>query len=442
MPEEGSSRRLEDFSRAGVKKISTVAASGPISRVTPVGHSHWFSFFIGLFGFIFIPLMGRVSISEVLALVALLFIVTSAIRIGADFWRLILAMTVLVVGILLSTVAHADQGAAAISAVANYGLVFVMMTVLVFHLSLSGGASWPYLVVGASVGQLIGNLINPTRTAEIDPWKFGIGWSVTLAFMLLIRKLDGSQSLRILVLPAIGSLAALHFAMNSRSLSVVVLICGVLVFRSRRNLGSGKEGVRRSGWLLAFIALGIYLASLLYEFLAAAGTFGLNAASKYQDQQGDFGVLFGARKELVVLALAWARSPVLGWGPSARVSTEVLNSAQEWFISGHYYLNFSDARRLFGVEELPLHSVLLGGLVQCGVFFIPLGLIILWIVQRSLRVVVSTGDYVGLFIVLSGVVHLFTSPLGDTTRLPIAMALALGAKLFIAPSSTRRESSS
>lgn len=401
-------------------------ALGANPKIDPK-RSNFFSFTLGFLAFIFLPLAGRVSIAELLALLAGLGILSFHGPLPPPIRRLAACFALLAAGMTITTVAHDDSISSAVSASANYFFVIIMVTVLSFHLKQTDGSSWPFLVFGAAMGQLLGYLLNPTRSAVIDPWKFGIGWTVTLCVLLIVQVIERRRGLRMWALPLILGLSSVHFTMNSRSLAIIVLICGVLVlYRRRRSQSSTAEPVKGVGKMLILIGFAIYAASVLYETLASAGHFGPRMQSKFFDQQGDYGLLFGARKELVVLAIAWLRSPVLGWGPSAHVPQEVLASAQEWFTAGRYFMSFSDTRRLFGVESLPLHSIFLGGLIQAGIFFIPLGLCMLWIAFRALRHVTEDGNFVGLFIVLSGVVHLFMSPLGDITRLPVAMALSLG----------------
>lgn len=412
------------------QKIEAVRDSA--GKKALVSQCNWTSFILGACGFTFVPLMGRVSLAELLALIAVLpFLIAKKPLAIAALSRMVPGLAFLGTGLVIATIAHEDQVFAAAAAMSNFALVVVLTLVIAAHISVSDGKSWHFLILGAAIGQILGNIVSPTLSFKVDPWKFGIGWSVTLIVLVALRRLEDVGKLRFVQIPAICALAGVHFMMNSRALAVIVLVCAVIVFGSKKRHPDAKGKSRRPGWLPAALIVAIFVASVVYETLAASGRFGSSAADKLEDQSGDWGVLFGARKELVVLAFAWVNSPVIGWGPTAHVPADVLSTAQSWFVNAHYHLSFSDTRRLFGVDELPLHSVLLGGLVQVGMFFVPIGILLITLMWRAFMKVVSAADYLGLFVVLFGAVHLFTSPLGDTTRLQLAMALALGTKLLI-----------
>ena len=126
------------------------------------------------------------------------------------------------------------------------------------------------------------------------------------------------------------------------------------------------------------------------------------------------------------MAAAWIKSPIFGWGPTAAVDNEHLGEVYNWYITNGYTINHADFNRLFNVDSLPLHSITLGLLVQAGLFALPLIALLLQSWVRALSFGITSKNLLVTFIALSGGVHLLMSPLGDTTRFPVALALAIG----------------
>ncbi|MFC5931854.1 hypothetical protein [Cryobacterium melibiosiphilum] len=375
---------------------------------------------IGLGSSIFVDVGGRVSVSEIVCLVW--FIISFAQR---DYWPESVrnfsgAAGILIVGLGLATLHASGPARSFLLAAANYTFLLILVLVLARILGRRPGLGLlSPLLVGAALSQIAGYILTPSVSALIDPWKFGLGWAVTILVMLAAQRLRG-KAFGFFTAPALLlALAMVHLLLGSRSAAVIVLLCAMLLFK--------RQGASRGAMLgvVSLLIAGLAIASFGYEYLAVNGLLGEASAGKLSDQSGDFGLLFGARKELVLLFASWVASPVFGWGPDAVVPDGVRSGAYAWFIDQGYVINFADYDRLFLSAEVPLHSVVLGSLVQAGVFAIIFGFIAIRLSAISIRFSIRTQSYPALFICLTGVIHLLTSPLGDSTRFPVALTLAI-----------------
>lgn len=392
------------------------------------------SFVLGLSAFIFVPVGGRLSIAELL----IVFIFVTTFSHGSYYSKmvrwLILSLVVLVLGLVLSGVAFGVEHEKFIQVIANYSVLVLSVVVLAAKIRASLGACIPYLFSGAAIGQLVGFVVSPTIAAQIDPWKFSVGWAVTVLVLLGVRRLDQMPSGTALIVLVVAFLVAANFVAGSRSTAILVAVCGFFFFRSR--LPSMSRNNLR---IVFFGVVGFITATLLYQYTASVGVWGAEVQEKLRAQSGSFGILFGARKELMLLINSWLASPVIGWGPAAAVPIDVRSSTYTWYASNGYEMNYSDLLRLFGVEAVPLHSVIFGSLVQAGIFALGFCVVLTFGIYLAVRNGFREHDMATLFIALSGGVHIVTSPLGDSTRFPVALCLAIGLGLSAAsPPKTRQ----
>jgi hypothetical protein len=269
-------------------------------------------------------------------------------------------------------------------------------------------------------------------SAQIDPWKFSVGWAVTVIVLLAIRRFRQIRAGAVIAFLAVVFLTGANFMAGSRSTAILVAVCGFFYFRNKIS-GSTHSNLR----LVVLGVIGFLLATVLYEYTASIGLWGEDVKEKLRVQTGSFGILFGARKELVLLLNSWLASPLLGWGPAAAVPIDVRASTYNWYAANGYEVGYSDFLRLFGVEAVPLHSIMLGSLVQSGIFALGFCAVLAFGTYAAVRNGLRAHDMTTLFIALSGGVHIFTSPLGDSTRFPVALCLAIGFGLLKDPPKDR-----
>jgi hypothetical protein len=377
------------------------------------------AFGIGVTAYTFLSAGGRISFAEIVCVLALALTFARTNYFPPQIAKMAVPIVVIVAGLLLSVEVSETLGAAV-----NYSVVFLLFCVLagLIYRSRDYRILTP-LILGAAIGQIAGLVLSPTASALIDPWKFGLGSAVNLSVLLILTLAVRRGTPRPVALAFVAALALLNVALGSRSAATLVALAGVLVLI--------RPGLSRRKYFGVFVAVvglvGLLFATLAYESLAGSGALGDAAGQKLVDQSGDYGLLFGARKELVVLFVSWAASPLFGWGATATVDPGVRDTALSWFINNGYALSPSDFDRLFATDSVPLHSIALGALVQAGLFALPLIVVLVALLAGSIRGAIATGSYAMVFIALSGTTHLLTSPLGDTTRFPLAIALAFGA---------------
>jgi hypothetical protein len=383
------------------------------------------SFFIGLTGFVFVQAGGRISIGEVISALVGVIVFFSAKRRPPRFAGAMAgALVVAAVGLAISGSLNSEPVAETGAAMANYAVLTLTAIALGALLIASRGNSLIPLLVGAAFGQLIGIVVTPTESALIDPWKFGVGWAVNILVLVatwhLYRKIERAAPAFVLVLV----LAAFNVYQGSRSAGVLVALVAILFALNSRRDRSQRPGLVKLGIVLS---VSLFIASLAYEGAAEGGYIGEDAARKLADQSGDYGLLFGARKELIFLVSAYLRSPIFGWGASARVPADQRSAAYDLLANGGYTISYGDYTRLMLAEQLPLHSIALGALVQIGLFALPAIVLFAALCAFAIKAVMTMRlGYAPLLVTLAGCVHLFTSPLGDTTRIQLAIALAIG----------------
>jgi hypothetical protein len=380
-------------------------------------------FAIGLTAYTFLSLGGRISIAEIICVVALALTFARSAYFPAQIGKIALPVVVIIAGLVTSGAVHAVQASETLGAAVNYAFVFLLICVVAGLLFRSRDYRiLTPLVFGAAIGQVAGLVLSPTASALIDPWKFGLGSAVNLSVLMALTLAVRRGMPKPAALTLVTALALLNIALGSRSAAALVALSGVLVL-----IRPGLSKRKYFGVFVAVVALvGLLLATLAYESLAGSGALGDAAGQKLLDQSGDYGLLFGARKELVVLFVSWTASPIFGWGASATVDPGVRDAALSWFINNGYALSPSDFDRLFATASVPLHSVALGALVQAGIFAIPIIVVLFGMLAGAIRGGIAIGSFAMMFVALSGATHFLTSPLGDTTRFPLAIAVAFG----------------
>lgn len=380
-------------------------------------------FIMGSLSSIFVNIGGRISLLEAILCAYLVVRLVDKSIIFGVVTKLGICLLLILVGFLLANMAH-DRGLGGVpKEMINYAVLLGSAAALAQFLSHSGSDKILALVLGTALGEVFGIAFSPTAEVLIDPWKFGLGYAFTVVILFLVYRIVRYRLGRWGAFLAVFGLAGVHLYMGSRSIAGIVLLSGLLVL-----VIGGKRPASRAllfkVFLFTLVALAIIF--VLYGHVASSGLLGPESTLKWESQAGDYGILLGARKELLLLIVAWLASPIYGWGPAALVDSEVLSGLYRWYVNHGYSISQSDFEWLFQSDALPLHSVVLGLLAQAGLFGIPLLLFVGRLWARSLQYSLGHLNVLLVFMTLNGGVHLLTSPLGDTTRFPIAFALAVG----------------
>lgn len=380
-------------------------------------------FILGLGGSVFLHPSARVSLLEIGILIVFGI---GLINYGVAFRGLksySITGLLLIFGMVLSLSIHGGTTNYLVDPLANYAMLCILVLGLASFLQKNFRVRLTSVLLGAGVGQFVGMIISPTDEIIIDPWKFGLGYGFSIIALVGLGRLFQRGMPLWMVSVAVLFLACIHLWQGTRSLAGATALVGVLLFV--RNFRKTSHRFRLG--MFALIGLSTTAFALeVYGQLASSGALGLEAEGKWHDQTGELGIIPGARKEILLLLVAWLNSPFWGWGPRASVDDEVISTLYRWYISHGYEISARDYSRLFQVESIPLHSVMLGMLVQAGVFATPLVVVLTRHLLRALAHSLTYAHPASIFVVLTAMMHFVVSPLGDITRFPIALAVALG----------------
>ena len=390
---------------------------------------------VGVSAYVFLPIVGRLSVLEVASVVLLPLSLRRTwherlVRRLVWTGSLVLAVDI-VVG-----VSNGSPIGALLKSVANYGILVSLAVLLVYALNGLILQRLTPLILGAATANALVAVISPSIDQQVSLWKFGLGFSATIILFAVVDS-RWFASRRVPLVIATGALVTTDFVLGSRSLGLLTALAAVAAFGAPRKLGTkrpdkGADG--RDAWTLARVSVVLALAgyglSLLYEATARAGVFGTQASAKIIAQSGDYGILVGGRKDVVILVFAFIRSPFVGYGPNPANVVTAQESAENWLNLHHYAITQGDVGEFFTPGIITLHSVAMGLLVVVGIFAMPMILVIIKGVWCAGRAGVRSGSMVVCFLFVTAAWHVLASPLGDTTRFPVALGFAIGVSAY------------
>ena len=328
---------------------------------SPIAALDVWAFLLPALSFLEISVIGRLKVSEVLAIAIIPWILGRRDRLRVPRWFLILWAGWLVSQILSDLAAE--------SAFADYsrGLAQIVVTLTSFVVILalvSSSRRARLFAVGIAVAGIADYFVHPTIAMAVDPWKWAVAMPVGL---LLAATLSGNAGLKKPALPvlAFGVFGVLNVILGYRSLGGVALAASAYL---AINVVAGRtEGILRPslrGAVLGMVfSLGIAAAVLVaYDWSASSGLLGREAQGRYEAQSGSLGVFLGGRSELLVSTQAIADSPVLGHGSWARDPKYVLMLSDRLVSLGYQDISTDPA----DIVVIPAHSYLLGAWVKGG----------------------------------------------------------------------------
>jgi hypothetical protein len=259
-------------------------------------------------------------------------------------------------------------------------------------------------------------VIAPGPFAAADRWKFGYGYSVTLALVLLACTVRAVRRrfVRSGILAFAGLVNLLH---DYRSLAGVCILAAV--YSASTDLrGGAQPPVRARFYVRRAVVVGALLGGIglsfvaLYGHLASSGALGASAAQKYEAQAGSpLGLLKNGRPEILVSSRAVADSPLLGHGSWARDPKYL----QMQLGDGAHPSASTLAQGL-----IPTHSFLMGAWVEAGLLGVSLWVWALFLAVGVLaRQYLRNGQLVALtvFAAIALVWDVLFSPYGSFERL-------------------------
>jgi hypothetical protein len=295
-------------------------------------------------------------------------------------------------------------------------IIFLAIEFLIFYFYLSTSEKPKNLnlkillfAFGFSLALLLEVAFFPTELSRSSPWKFGIGFPLTLIGVSILSNYVNKW----LALYGILFLGLVNLVQGFRSLS---LICFFVIF-----IFAFKNKMFNIRFLPIFV---LFLSSLfLYKYFLEEGFFGGNEIKKYQEQSaGNYGLIVGGRSEILISLKAVSDSPILGHG--------------SWAKSSYYSTLFKELKLSNGyrtpVDEnsdniIPTHSYIMGSWVEAGI----LGFIFWALILLNLFNFFSSKKYsfhssiLNIFLFTNLLWDIFFSTLGYHGRILAGFELAL-----------------
>lgn len=265
--------------------------------------------------------------------------------------------------------------------------------------------------------------VNPGTLGNYYPWKFGVGYPVTLAIVLLVSTKRVSRSGLLSSFILCGA-AALNMFLGFRSLAGICFITALyLLFQRLPRQASRRRQTIGSLALLALVGvMGVFGSLRLYEYAAVNGMLGAEASRQYSQQsEGALGILVGGRTETLASFEAIQDSPFLGHGSWAKNASYVRALNAKLKLLG-YETTYRES------ELIPTHSFIFGAWVEAGLMGAVFWLAILTIPVRVLFTNYLTKDPMTplmVFVAISLIWDVFFSPLGAQGRLLTAFYLVV-----------------
>ncbi|MDV8077555.1 hypothetical protein R4P47_13385 [Rhodococcus sp. IEGM 1370] len=396
---------------------------------------------VGFLASIYISFGGRFSLTELISVISFPLLIL-AVPNGPRFFRLFASAFTVAIALFYSGWRFNKPEALIAPAVANVLFTISLAVLIAALLKKYGLARLSELSIGLALGVIAGVFTSPTLSQNQDSWKFGFGVSLALFSVIIVDRLLRRKKLFWALLAGLA-VSVVNIYMGSRSLAVfgaISIIFAVVTFSYQQEGIADRIKQSMHRIKLGRIALAAALAGLAVFTLVkllAGGAFGEIAQRKLTNQSGDLGPLIGARKEIVPLLFSIKESPLAGWGPAPSPPPSVRNQAALWFVEHRYELQPFEIESLFKVPTLSLHSVVLGLFATAGIFAIPLVLCFASGLYRSLVEALRLQSSVAFYLSLTGIWAFFFSPLGDTTRIQLAIPLALGLVVTSVPKRRR-----
>lgn len=277
-----------------------------------------------------------------------------------------------------------------------------------------------YSFSGYASSGLISFIIQPSAYARTEVWKFGIGPSIVFLFLLFLssQKLSLNKKLASILIACVSLLSLI---LGARSLALTIFISAYFVatndtleaFRKKRSL------VKLLVVLFAFS----FLFTSVYSKLAADGSLGIKAQSKYLSQTaGEGNLLVNSRSELIFATRAILESPIIGYGSYAIMSPDLKITILNFIGKLRIFYDLAPLYRIYG-DRIPVHSMILQWWLWFGVLGLFFPIKILFTLIQTLR---KNGLFpIQYFMSLWCIWALMFSPFGDTSRVVFPLAILI-----------------
>jgi hypothetical protein len=222
---------------------------------------------------------------------------------------------------------------------------------------------------GCALGSTVAFFVSPNDFATEYPWKFGIGWPVTLAVVLLASRKECRGYLPIQLLTIIG---IVNVSLGARSMGEVCLAAAMFILITRRVHKKKSTTLKLQTRTKVAIAISLLLGGVglawAYQYVAGHGMLGEVAQTKFNSQSaGKYGFLLGGRTEILGSLPAIYDSPLIGHGSQAADPKYVMIMQESLALLGYdEAAEGLDQDVKEGSDAIPVHSYLFGAWVWAG----------------------------------------------------------------------------
>jgi hypothetical protein len=382
------------------------------------------------FAYMPVPALGRIYLSEVL--LALYFFHCLAQRRRLSQWvrGMLLLASLWLLCQIGSDIYNQVALRQTIRAGANILALALDLSALSFLLEREGSlrAAGLTIAIGLVLAGLGEILLQPDVYTQVDPWKFGMAFPVTLLVAAISLRLRRAASGSMLLLSSV------NFALGYRSLAAICLLSGAIALVAQGAplpepaRHHGKPRMKALAVVIA-CALATLAATHVYDFAVDHGWLGKAAAEKYAYQaHGRYGVLGGGRSDIYFSSIAVQRRPVIGYGSEPRMTAELAMQGLGNMYTDGYRLPSFVVDNILESPTIPTHSFIMGAWVQAGIggllFWVSMVVVIFNILMRLLKQGMLTNGFIGVSLA-SAIWNVLFSPLSGPSRLSFAVTFAL-----------------
>jgi len=340
---------------------STPAIAAPRRRLS-IGLAELFLFVAPLMQFVQLHVMGVLSGTDILLLLAFPLVLLRNLRQLRQ--RQVFMILLLGLGWLISQViTDLIRDTPPVDFLRGWSKIGLTLThfITIWLLISHSRRRFLFFGFGFAIGQLLTLRINPGVFFAASPWKFGYGAPLTMLVFLLVSALPFFRKRKSLMMLAMIGIAMTNLFMGARGLALTSLLAGIYVFSLRR-AGTARLRGSRLVFTIGVVLLSGWIFMSFYSYLAQTGALGPKAVSQYEMQGGgEGGVLLGGRSEILSSAMAILDSPIIGHGTWAR--------------DPKYKFILEERRRELGYAKvgvmsddlIPTHSHIFGAWVEAGV---------------------------------------------------------------------------
>jgi hypothetical protein len=448
-----------------MRRVSAIEplTNGPVGSTTErlraaasgiTGLDIW-AFVLPAISFLEIQLIGRLIISEMIALALLPWLLRSREGLAIPRWLIVLWGAWLGSQVITDLVVHSAftdwaRGWAAI--------VFTLVDIAAVAALAGTPRRARIFATGLAAGALLGYLFNPIQYAAGDPWKWAFAGAIGLA---IAAGMSGPIALRRpwIVVTAFAAFGWLNAAFLYRSLAGVALLTAVYLMASI--MVAGRRSLQRPTITRTIAGIALYGFAAMAVFLtlnvaASMNLLGSAAKEKFDTQSGanalrtsppapsgpaislppgvhassapaapvnPLAVLLGGRAEILASPWAILDSPILGHG--------------SWAKDPKYAQLQLEGLSEFGVPQgnaptdpnlIPTHSYLLGSWVWAGLagglFWLGVIAAALWLIANLYRARLSISPLI-VYATSMLLWDIAFSPYGNTARLYAAFGIAM-----------------